>query len=484
MRLSFQCDSVISSVDSIFHSLAETTYCIEDTQAVRHLPRICTIGDVLSACPPSSDLEQVIFSTLGASFKNKTVKDVFVNILSMSKNGFDETQTLHVSAMLSIIYLLSQLISSVQFDNGINLAAILDRTGLLSIELALSQGTSADLTHRAMKHQNSLSFNEKTLALAFTRAHDSHCQEEISLRKTIANADCEIAELRDQVKAKELERTRLRKVLNDQTASYEKRLDLVRFEAKSVAKRSAEIHVQERRRAEEYALKNERLYHNEKERRLELEEKYRSIAEESCRIKQELSNVNSNTLELQHHLDNEREDKERITSVLEKEKDELKSTKEELENIKNAESELRTKLKHSEKSAQDLNAINKELEASLEENCEKLVSLATIYQRKEAEMDKYKAELRSAVTAANRNAEMAISKYEAQRNETKSLKKELECAITELNDLKEHKADVQRLRKNAPTSYINQLRNDPRIQAQPRKSRSGKENSFASRSQR
>eukprot|EP00956_Cyclotella_meneghiniana_P026013 scaffold55470_cov73-Cyclotella_meneghiniana.AAC.3 len=484
MRHSFQSDSVISSLDSAFHSLAETTYCIEDTQAVRHLSRICSISDVLSACLPSSDLEQVMYSSLEASYKNKSVKDVFVKLLSMSKNGFDETHTLFVSAVFTIIYLLSQLTSSVQSDHDINLTAILERTGLLSIEFALSQGTSADLTYRAMRHQNSLPFNEMTLALAFTRARGSHRQEEILLRKKIKDAERDIAKLLDQANEKELERTRLQKALNDQTASYEIRLDLVRFEAKSVAKRSAEIHVQERQRAEQYALKNERLYHSEKERRLEIEEKTRNIAEESRLIKQELSNVNKDTLKLQQHLENERGDKERIASALESQRNELKLAMEELEITKNAESELRTKLKQSENSAQDLTAVNKELGTSLEETCEKLVSLATIYQRKEAEMDKYKAELRSAVAAANRNADTAISKYEAQRKETKSLKKELESTITELNEMKEHKADVQRLRKNAPTSYINQLRNDPRIQAQPRKNRSGKENSFASRSQR
>ena len=78
----------------------------------------------------------------------------------------------------------------------------------------------------------------------------------------------------------------MQKALNDLTASYERRLDLVRFEAKSVAKMSAEIHVQERQRAEQYALKNERLYHSEKERRLEIEEKTRNIAKESRLIKQ------------------------------------------------------------------------------------------------------------------------------------------------------------------------------------------------------
>jgi chromosome segregation ATPase len=195
-------------------------------------------------------------------------------------------------------------------------------------------------------------------------------------------------------------------------------------------------------------------------------------------LKNEFSKIKDTTSKLEQALEFEKKEKENHATALETSKRELHSASDELKKSNSIRSDLETKLSHSEKTARDLTVANKDLENTVEEICEKLVNLATIYQRKEAEMDKYKAELRTAVNAANKNAEMAISKYEAQRKETKSLKKELESSISELNELKAHKADVQRLRKNAPTSYINQLRNDPRIQAQPRKSRSGKENFF------
>ncbi|KAL7521420.1 hypothetical protein ACHAWX_006094 [Stephanocyclus meneghinianus] len=180
-------------------------------------------------------------------------------------------------------------------------------------------------------------------------------------------------------------------------------------------------------------------------------------------------------------LEKERTEKQEYADALEANRRELKSTSEELEKTVRTKSELQTKLSDCEKAVLDMTSVNKDLEATIEETCEKLINLASIYQTKEAEMDKYKAELRSAVIAANKNAETAISKYESSRNEAKSLRKELENARAELKEFQAHRAEVQRLRKNAPTSYINQLRNDPRVQAQPHKNRYGKENSFTGR---
>lgn len=476
MRQSFESDLLSSSVDSVFHSLVGTIYSYNASS--RSLPKICLISDVLTACLPSIDLQQVLSSNLSSEFKSKPVISVFVSMIEVDRDRFNAADTLFTSAFLSIIYLLGQVISCSQIDHDVNLLATMESVGLLAIESAMAQGVSADLTHRAMKHQKYLAVNEKILARAFARTRSSVGREENLLRTRIKDAEREISELREQAKAKELERAKLRKALNDQTLVYEKRLELVRFESQCVAKKSAEIHIQERQRAEQYALKNERLYRNEKERRRQTEDRCKSIVEESEKLKNEFSKIKDTTSKLEQALEFEKKEKENHATALETSKRELHSASDELKKSNNIRSDLETKLSHSEKTARDLTAANKDLENTVEEICEKLVNLATIYQRKEAEMDKYKAELRTAVNAANKNAEMAISKYEAQRKETKSLKKELESSISELNELKAHKADVQRLRKNAPTSYINQLRNDPRIQAQPRKSRSGKENSF------
>jgi chromosome segregation ATPase len=322
----------------------------------------------------------------------------------------------------------------------------------------MSQGTSSDLTHRAMKHQKSLQVDEKTLALAFTKSRSNLSQDEASLCNKINDAEQEIRGLRDELRAKEKERAKL----NDQCRAYEKKLSLAKFESQSISKKSAEIHIHERQRAEQRALKHEYLCREEIEKR-------RALEEETQRLKNELSRVNNNASKLQQALDQERAEKDDAVTALEANKRDLEISSKGLE-------ELQAKLSLSEKTSRELSTINKDLEAAVEETCEKLVNLATIYQRKEAEMDKYKMELRSAVNAANKNCDTAISKYEAQRKENKSLKKELESTVSELNEMKAHKADVQRLRKTAPTQYINQLRNDPRVQA---KSRSGKENSFS-----
>ena len=93
-------------------------------------------------------------------------------------------------------------------------------------------------------------------------------------------------------------------------------------------------------------------------------------------------------------------------------------------------------------------------------------------------MDKYKAELRSAVNTANRHADTATQKYEYSKQQNQSLSKKLEEVSKELKDTKAHRAGVQRMRKNAPVAYLNQLHNDPRTKEkkQSRRNHPGKEN--------
>ena len=72
--------------------------------------------------------------------------------------------------------------------------------------------------------------------------------------------------------------------LHDQTAKYEKRLELVRFETKSTAKKSAEIHIHERQRAGQHTMKCQQLYHDEREPRLSTDQQKKDIVEESSRL--------------------------------------------------------------------------------------------------------------------------------------------------------------------------------------------------------
>ena len=474
MRYSLESDYGSSAVNAVFQSLIQISYSFDNHSLTRQIPRICSIGDMLSLCLPSHILSESLSSALQSPFRGKLVGQMFVGMINISRNYMAGTP--QISAMLSIIYFLSQITSAYQSGHDIDLLTTLKTNGLLLVESALTQGSSADLTHRAMKFQRSFSVDEKALALLYTRTNSSFKSKENSLRRRITNCEQEIGELRDQVKTKDSEQAKLRNSLSSQSVSYEKKLDSVRFETQSFAKVSAEIHVQERLRAEQCALKYEHLYREEKERRRTAEDQNRIITDKSQQLEHELSQANSTTLKLKQALEQESKDKERYAVTLESNKNELKEAMNDLEKSRDAKLEIETKLKHSEKTVHDLTAVKTDLEVTIEETCEKLVGLATIYQSKEAEMNKYKAELRNAVNAANKNCDAAILKYEAQRKESKCLKKELENVKAELHDLKEHKADVQRLRKNAPTSYINQLRNDPRVQ--PRKSRSGKENSF------
>ncbi|KAL7472855.1 hypothetical protein ACHAXS_013232 [Conticribra weissflogii] len=163
----------------------------------------------------------------------------------------------------------------------------------------------------------------------------------------------------------------------------------------------------------------------------------------------------------------------------------LANTSEELEKTTFLSRELQSKLNFSEEREKELNASNHVLEASLEDICSKLIKLSCIYQSKEESTIKVKNELRSALIAANKHADTAISKYETTKQENKELRKKLDQTSRELQQIKAHRADLQRQRKHAPISYINQLhkesslkdkRQQKRLEGADRARRSGKEN--------
>jgi len=184
-------------------------------------------------------------------------------------------------------------------------------------------------------------------------------------------------------------------------------------------------------------------------------------------------------------LKQERKARQGLESSLDSCKNELSTTVEELERKSDDCHDLQEKLSTAEEQVADLSAINEDVEANLEEVCSKLVNLATIFQSKEAEFDKYKAELRRAVNTANKDADLATSKYtnvkQANRSLTAELKDvniELKEVKSELKEVKAHRADVQRLRKNQPTNYINAMHKDPKTKKKQVARRKGKENSF------
>ncbi|KAL7539271.1 hypothetical protein ACHAXR_009146 [Thalassiosira sp. AJA248-18] len=480
---SFDTEHAGSTIEGVLRSLIEATYssvhCDVPYFCIRWHPRLCALGDLLGICTHSLSVINIFASSLSDEVLNLFLK-------ALECDGKDKVcmDTLSGSANLSLLYLFT---SFANYDSAIsndqNGAAIrtqqrnvkekLIRASnfLTVLEVAMAQGTSADMTHRSLKLQNSLLSlsDERSLALTFTKASNTVARKENYLRDKLTKSELELTDMASKCRQIQLDRDNLSNAYHDMRLTYERRLEWTRSEAQMAARNVSEIHVHERKEAEEQC-------NEEYELRIKTKR-------ENEKMKREMSSDKSRIKELEALLGQERKSRQDFESALDECKNELSKTSGEFDACKNELSTTSEKLSISEEKVSDLTATSEDAASNLEDTCAKLIKLATIYQSKESEMDKYKAELRSAVNTANSHADTAIQKYENARQQNKTLKKQLLDVSSELKDIKAHRADVQRMRKNAPVAYLNQLHNDPRIQEKKhsRRNRTGKENSLDGR---
>mmetsp|Transcript_39746 Transcript_39746/g.65082 ORF Transcript_39746/g.65082 Transcript_39746/m.65082 type:complete len:736 (+) Transcript_39746:212-2419(+) len=478
---SLDTEHVGSTIECLLRSLVETTYsyvhCNVPNLCIRWHPRLCSLGDLLGVCTPSDNMMNIFASSL-----SDEVLGLFVTAVESDQqnNLCMDMDTLGGSANLSLLFLFASFTNNdpgVSNDhNGETIQTqqrnvreklLIRASGFLTVlEVAMAQGTSADMTHRALKLQNSLLSlsDERSLAFTYTKASNSVARKELTLRDKLEKSEMGLKEMASKYQHIEVDRDNLCNSFHDQRLAYERRLEWTRSESRMASRNVSEIHVHERKQAEE-------RYNEEKELRMRTEEANEQLTRERSSDKSRIE-------ELEKLLGQERKSRQDFESALEICKNELCTSSEELERTSNACHDLREKLSISEEKVSDLTATNEDAKVNLEDTYAKLIKLATIYQSKESEMDKYKAELRSAVNNANRHADTAIQKYESAKQLNKSLSKKLDEASKELKDIKAHRADIQRMRKNAPVAYLNQLHNDPRIKEKKhsRRNHSGKEN--------
>lgn len=483
---SFETEDVGSTIEGVLSSLIDSTQTsingnISDFNSRSH-PRMCLLGDLLGVCIYSMSASEVFAFSL-----SNEVLNLFAN--SIQCNEHITIDTLGGSASMSLLYLFASFVnndmaamehnnddsrSSIQSQQRIAKDKLLCSSSFLSMfEVAMAQGKSADMTWRAQNLQKSLFavIDERSLAITFTKASDSVARKDSTIRYKLAQSERDLQNLSRKFKQVETERDTLSNSFHDQRLSYERQLELTKSEARMAARNTSQIHIDERRYAEE-------MYHEEREMRMKAEQ-------ESERLNREHSGDKARIIELEELLKQEREARQGFKSSLDSCKNDLSTTVEELERKSDDCHDLQEKLSTAEEQVADLSAINEDVEANLEEVCSKLVNLATIFQSKEAEFDKYKAELRRAVNTANKDADLATSKYtnvkQANRSLTAELKEvnvELKEVKHELKEVKAHRADVQRLRKNQPTNYINAMHKDPKTKKKQVARRKGKENSF------
>lgn len=344
------------------------------------------------------------------------------------------------------------------------------RTVLVSvmaqIESAMAQGTSVDITHRALKLQSGLISlsDERFVALCFTNANSAAVTRERMLSDRLTQYKEELSEMKKRIQNTLQRFDNLNSAYHEQRLAYERQIEWTRSDSRISAKYESEILAEERIQAEEQCKK-------ESEARHLAEEKLEQLSRDS-------NNDKSRIKDLEELLTRERKSRKKIENELDICTKELSKSSIKLERISSDNRDLENNLIISEDKVSELSAIRKEVETDLEEAYSKLIKLATVFQRNEDDSEKYKAELRSAMNTANKHADTAIAKYEHAKKQNKLMSKQLEEATSELNSIKAHRADVQRMKKNAPVAYLNQMHNG---KSQGRSNNSGKENSYNER---
>ena len=344
------------------------------------------------------------------------------------------------------------------------------RTVLVSvmaqIESAMAQGTSVDITHRALKLQSGLISlsDERFVALCFTNANSAAVTRERMLSDRLTQYKEELSEMKKRIQNTLQRFDNLNSAYHEQRLAYERQIEWTRSDSRISAKYESEILAEERIQAEEQCKK-------ESEARHLAEEKLEQLSRDS-------NNDKSRIKDLEELLTRERKSRKKIENELDICTKELSKSSIKLERISSDNRDLENNLIISEDKVSELSAIRKEVETDLEDAYSKLIKLATVYQRNEEDSEKYKAELRNAMNTANKHADTAIAKYEHAKKQNKLMSKQLEEATSELNSIKAHRADVQRMKKNAPVAYLNQMHNG---KSQGRSNNSGKENSYNER---
>ncbi|KAL3794995.1 hypothetical protein ACHAW5_002164 [Stephanodiscus triporus] len=454
MLNSFDNENVGSHFEDALRQLLESTYtslsCNRPNFSIRSYPRICFLGDVLGVCILTTSASEIFASSM-----SDEVLNLLGVVIECDPQHDQIIDTLSGSAKMSFVNLFASFSTKV-ISNDKSGALILAQQrrvketlmcapGHLSVlEAAMAQGTSADMTHRSLKLQSSLMSlsDERFLAHTLTRSRDSVAKKERILKD-------KLRELAARYQKSELDCDGLTDSLRDQRLAYERQLEWTRSEYRTASKNASEILVYERKIAED-------RYTEECKARKKCERENEQLTHDCFSYKLRIK-------ELEEILGHERSSRQEFESALGSCKDELSTTSKELERISSVCHDLQEKLSVSESKVLHLTAINEESEASLENICSKLIKLATIYQVKEHEMDKYKAELRSAVNTANSHADTAIQKYESSKQENNRLRAKLEEVTAELGGITARRADVQRMRKNAPVAYLNQLHKDSAV---------------------
>jgi hypothetical protein len=456
----------------LIESTSTSVACTLPFYFTRCQPRSCSLGDLLCVCFQSNLATKIIACSMD---------DFLGQLLDAVRNYSLPSQSMCTLSGAVRLTLVNLLVSFAKSRSGSKVIddSILDqqsrgkeglRNVLVSVmaqlESGMAQGTSVDITHRALELQRGLISlsDDRFVALCLTNANSAAATRVSMLCDRLAKYKEELSELETRYQNTLQSHENLNSAYHDQRLAYERQIEWTRSESRISAKYESEILAEERNQAEEQCKK-------ESEARLIAEEKLEQLIRDS-------NNDKSRIKDLEELLTRELKSRKTIEYELDIRTKELSKSSIELERISSDNRDLENDLIISKDKVSELSAIKKEVETDLEEACSKLIKLATVFQRNEDDSEKYKAELRSAMNTANKHADTAIAKYEHAKKQNKLMSKQLEEATSELDSIKAHRADVQRMRKNNPVAYLNQLHNG---KSQGRSNNSGKENSYNER---
>ena len=414
--------------DGVYNAVAEIVCLsiqsnVRQYSSARFQPRITSLVDALTCCTLTVGTMNRLSLAL-----NDDMESLLVDVVS--REGTDN-DSLAMSTKLSVATLLVTFITYMRGSTEIS-TSIRDRQCVIKnklmssnwfdlLEGGLNQGQSSDLTHRTLALQTMLPsiVNGRTFAKSYASSSDLISRKNTILQMRLSELEDKLGTMEVQNRNLAVKKDELAVSLNEQRVGFQKKLETVKFKSHLAARNEAEMHVDERRRAEAQVKEIEDELNKEREGKKSMEHALKRLEHDS----------NSDRIrmkELERLLSTERESRQRLENALSSANEDLDAVSTQLQRASNSADALQRKLNESEDNVAELAAIVTNTKDSLEDSCGKLIKLATIFATKESEWSKYKTELRDAVTRGNKDADVALQKYDSARKLNKVLTKKLE----------------------------------------------------------
>ena len=453
-----------------------------------------------SGCDPDESLIEE--DTPQANNLSKLMDDSHISLVDVEKETGQQPRGLDRSVQLATGIVLVRMASTLDSILQKRMCkAIQEYIGNVKM---LELATSRDWTRRLFRLQSLLAITggeqEEVLAAAIFHVHQCHRQELQSRDEEIIIYKKQLRDAQDRIDELSREKTLLQRAVKTNAMVFERDMKKATRAAGSKAKQLAEVHIGERKLAEEKLAEVMVRMNVAENRQRDAEQQlqaqigmYQEKVEELAEAKSRVDELTRKQAENQMNVEQCKLDTMRLMTEV----DGARDFAEEMEaRYKSA----ARRLESSQANLQAAKVAYSELQEEVESICGSLVSLSTIYQVKEEDIVNMHDAFDRKAKDAKRKVEVERSRVEELEAETDRLQRDNERMLKKLtrvkDELEEERRDraeeSARRKRNGPVSYINQLHNSTASEKDltsknpksARKYLSGKENSIDHESSR